>query len=489
MSETPKPTEEQHAIVDHFDKGSSFKISAFAGSGKTTTLKLLGQTFPKTKCAYLAFNKIIANEAKTKFPKNVHCQTFHSLAYHSVPKNLSSRTRSTRYMPSQIARDFKLFPTELPLKLDPKKNGVLSDWDQGVLLSRAVDNFCRSSEKQLKISHVLDALPKWASRERSVGYASQLVSAAQSLWDMSVSEKYDFKISHDVYLKFWSLQKPTIPADTIFLDEAQDADAIMLNILKSQPAQIVLVGDKHQQIYDFRGAINAMQSVKIPEFYLTKSFRFGQEIADVANLVLNKILGERKQIIGNELINSTIGHIQAPDALLARTNATAFEMALAYAQIGMKPKIEVDAKQINRMLDDCEKLMHGVTVDTRSLFFGFDSWTEVELFVEFNEQAEFAPFVRLIQKNELQILRHVVREMANPIEYDMVIMTAHKSKGMEYNKVKLLGDFKYNLEPSKEKEFVTDDEARLIYVAGTRAIHALDIGEMDDFYNVVKVFK
>lgn len=279
--------------------------------------------------------------------------------------------------------------------------------------------------------------------------------------------------------------KPTIPADTIFLDEAQDADAIMLNILKSQKAQIVLVGDKYQQIYDFRGAINAMQSVKIPEFYLTKSFRFGQKIADVANLVLNNVLGERKRITGNENLDSNISIIESPDAILTRTNATAFETALAYAQVGFKPKIEVDANQITRMLDDCEKLIQGQPIDTRSPFFGFDSWAEVELYIEFNEQAEFAPFVRLVQKNDLQLLRHVVSNMANPREYDLVVLTAHKSKGMEYNKVKLMGDFKYSLEP--DQEFVSTEEARLIYVAGTRAIQTLDLSEMEDFYKQAKI--
>lgn len=487
MGDLLKPTGEQEAVNEYFSKGNSFKISAFAGSGKTSTLKLLGNNYPKTKCCYLAFNRIIASEAKQKFSKNVHCQTFHSLAYQSVPKFLSQRTNGTRYIPLKIARDFRLYPTELPLKLDPKKNGILSEWDQGVLLSRAVDNFCRSSDKQVKISHILDALPKWAFREKSLDYASHLIPLAQTLWEMSTSEKYDFKISHDVYLKFWSLLKPTIPADTIFLDEAQDADAIMLNILKSQKAQIVLVGDKYQQIYDFRGAINAMQSVKIPEFFLTKSFRFGQQIADVANLVLNNVLGERKRITGNENIDSSISIIERPDAILTRTNATAFETALIYAQMGFKPKIEVDANQIIRMLDDCEKLLYGKSVDTRSPFFGFDSWNEVELYVEFNEQADFAPFVRLVQKNDLQILRHVVQNMANPSEYDLVILTAHKSKGMEYNKVKLMGDFKYSLEP--DHEFVSTEEARLIYVAGTRAIQTLDYSEMDDFYKTAKVLR
>ncbi len=33
------------------------KINAFAGSGKTTMLRLLAQAFPEKKLLYLAFNK------------------------------------------------------------------------------------------------------------------------------------------------------------------------------------------------------------------------------------------------------------------------------------------------------------------------------------------------------------------------------------------------------------------------------------------------
>ena len=483
MSGSPTPTEEQNEVLDFFGKGKSFKISAFAGTGKTSTLKMLAETYSKTKCSYLAFNRLIAQEASSKFPKNVSCKTFHSLAYHSVPKHISIRVHSQRYMPEDIAHDFRLYPIELPLKSDPTRTGVMSGWDQGVLISKAVDNFCRSSDKSVKFSHVMQALPKWVFREKCRDYALILTPLVQKFWEMCISEKYDFKISHDVYLKFWSLQNPIIHADTIFLDEAQDADAIMLNILKSQDAQIVLVGDKYQQIYQFRGAINAMQSVNIPEFYLTKSFRFGNQIAEIANAVLGRVLGERKKIVGNELIDSKIEYIPRPNAILARTNATAFEVALGCAQASIKTKIEVDTNQILSLLEDCDRLNNGEKLSVRSPFFGFKSWKEVELYVEMNEYADFAPFVRLVQKNDIETLKTTLQRMTTQDDYECVVLTAHKSKGLEYNSVKLMDDFKYSLEP--DEEFVQPDEARLIYVAGTRAIQTLDINEMSGFYDQI----
>ena|ERR1700730_9625263 len=77
------PTEEQLVARDKFLTGRPLKITAFAGAGKTTTLTLLAQS-RRTRGAYLAFNKSIADETKTKFPQTVDCRTTHSIAWHAV---------------------------------------------------------------------------------------------------------------------------------------------------------------------------------------------------------------------------------------------------------------------------------------------------------------------------------------------------------------------------------------------------------------------
>ena len=66
-----KPTKEQLDAMDLANTHCSFKISAYAGAGKTSTLKLIGQTLSDKNGLYLAFNKSIAEEAGTKFDNNV----------------------------------------------------------------------------------------------------------------------------------------------------------------------------------------------------------------------------------------------------------------------------------------------------------------------------------------------------------------------------------------------------------------------------------
>src|SRR6185437_16034846 len=78
-----KPTEEQQKAVDLFSGGGSLRIDAYAGTGKTTTLRYLAQGTDR-RGHYLAFNKSIATHAQQLFPTLVRCSTYHSVAYGAI---------------------------------------------------------------------------------------------------------------------------------------------------------------------------------------------------------------------------------------------------------------------------------------------------------------------------------------------------------------------------------------------------------------------
>jgi ABC-type glutathione transport system ATPase component len=74
----PKPTEEQVAACDVFASGEELALIAGAGTGKTTTLEMLGRTTRK-RGIYVTFNKAAADDASKRFPREVKCSTAHSL--------------------------------------------------------------------------------------------------------------------------------------------------------------------------------------------------------------------------------------------------------------------------------------------------------------------------------------------------------------------------------------------------------------------------
>jgi hypothetical protein len=54
----------------------------------------------------------------------------------------------------------------------------------------------------------------------------------------------DLPITHDFYLKLWTLSKPVINADLVMLDEGQDANGLLLKILEEQKCQVIYVGER-----------------------------------------------------------------------------------------------------------------------------------------------------------------------------------------------------------------------------------------------------
>src|SRR4051812_15453262 len=74
------PTQQQQKAIDAFLTGGSVKITAAAGTGKTTTLRHLATAAPDRKGVYVAYNKAIQEDANGTFPTNVECRTSHALA-------------------------------------------------------------------------------------------------------------------------------------------------------------------------------------------------------------------------------------------------------------------------------------------------------------------------------------------------------------------------------------------------------------------------
>ena len=78
MSDLKKPTAtyEQATAIDNARLGKSFKVIAYAGTGKTTTLQMISDAMPQRRGMYLAFNKAIASEAQAKFHRGVVAALF-----------------------------------------------------------------------------------------------------------------------------------------------------------------------------------------------------------------------------------------------------------------------------------------------------------------------------------------------------------------------------------------------------------------------------
>lgn len=284
------------------------------------------------------------------------------------------------------------------------------------------------------------------------------------------------------------MSEPNIPADYVLFDEAQDADPLMLGILLRQKStQVIYVGDAHQQIYAWRGAINAMQQLPLPESRLTTSFRFGETIADVANALLGG-LNETVPLLGNPNQKSSVvnkPHTKMRDAILCRTNARAMELLLAGLVHGDKVSLQADHQKLNRFVDAASLLKQGKRVTDVPELAWFNSWHDVHEYCETNEGSDIKPLVKLVDDHGTDPLKKALAKITPLEQADYVISTAHKAKGLEWNRVHIEDDYQFKINGLEHK--ITDEELRLLYVACTRAKVSLNIHHLYDLIQQLKL--
>ena len=341
----------------------------------------------------------------------------------------------------------------------------------GYLTARTVQRFCQSGDDAVLLHHVplsgkLDRIDPQYQEQFKV-YLSKL---AAHLWDRMNDPYDDAPLGHDGYLKLWSVSQPQLNYDFLLLDEAQDTNEAVLSVLRCQDSHLTLVGDRHQQIYEWRGATNAMASVEADaEAVLTRSFRFGDAVADAATSIL-RVLGESRRVIGDPTRNSRIASYGATRAVLCRTNAGVVSVVVESLATGRRPHVVGGVSELLRMLDDVTRLKRGIPAECAE-FFGFRDWSEVVEFAESDEGESLRSFVSIVGAfGEGALIQRLKSVEIQESSADLIISTGHKAKGREWDSVALHSDFEPRVSKDDPNKFVLNqEEARLLYVATTRA--------------------
>ncbi len=469
-------TSEQNLCADFAVKLNSFKTLAYAGTGKTKTLEAISYRMGKLgkKGLYLAFNRSVAGEAKSRFDSSITCRTFHSLAHAHVPAQLSKKAYNPKNFPKDLAEMYHLkesdckyssgYMAELKHRsykkfMEVNKRGGsrrFTATQKMQYINDAVKNFCKSSDVQLTSKH-FDHLD-WLNPTQNEAIIKELLPFAVRRWNDLTAPDNNLNISHDVYVKYWSLSNPQIKGyDYLLLDEWQDSDALMNYIVSNQNIPCFYVGDEYQSIYQWRGATDSLKKLDLPVVRLTQSFRFGESLANHANLILS-CLGETVPLIGNPEVHTDIVYdhdtsVKA-EAILCRTNKGAFAELVYQLQNfpDRKYAMLAEIREIKKWLEAAEQLINGSRTYHPDLS-AFDRWDDVLEYTELNKSDnEFASMVRLINQfsSSFTTLYSILDKVnSNMDEADCVITTVHKAKGLEWDSVCISSDFDLRLMPNK----------------------------------------
>jgi superfamily I DNA/RNA helicase len=114
----------------------------------------------------------------------------------------------------------------------------------------------------------------------------------------------------------------------------------------------------------------------------------------------------------------------------------------------------------------------------------FRSWSEAQAYADDAKDAEVGILVKIIDEFRDETPELVadlkMNEVKDPAEADIILTTAHKAKGLDWDYVQICDDFEFlaDLEAKLAEDpfaYFDDQEINLLYVAITRAKKALQL--------------
>jgi len=483
-------TREQKAII-HSE--GNIKINAVAGSGKTSTLIAYAMARPKTaRILYLAFNKSVKLEAIQKFKvrglTNVQVETAHSLAHRHIIRNSPYKIRSQPYKTHEIAE-------MLSLSSNGEKMGeyILANH-----INKFLSYYCNSNKSKPEELNYADVVNDPKAKGFVNTYHSLILHHAKIL--LRKMEKAEIDVSHDFYLKKFQLSSPDLSYDYILFDEGQDASPAMLDVFFKQKATKLIVGDSHQQIYGWRFAVNSLEKANFKPLNLSNSFRFNQNIAELARDILKR-KAHLNADVNCDIIGQGTSNKTKTRAVIARTNLGLLLNAINHVRNENTDKkiyfegninsytYASDGASLYDVLNLHENKKHNIR---DKMIRRMRDTSELKEYVEKTEDAELAMMLQIVEEYGSEIPSIIKNIKSKHIDgddkkqADAIFSTVHRCKGAEYDDVRLVNDF---ISEEKLKKIKSDqkketgnhrqliEEINLLYVAVTRTTNTIHIPE------------
>ena len=454
-------TAEQESHVNTILDGNNYAIQAPPGSGKTFLLLAMARKMSGYGLS-ISFNKLLAQEASTKFASSVTCKTGHALAYGAIGYKYKKKLQ--KLTGKQLADTFDIGDWQL----------YNSPSNKGYLILNTIRKYCYSSDEVMSYKH-LPRLTILQDADLDI-MREDLVQHANLVFNEMTDCSKPMPITHDVYLKIWALTNPIINKDFIFFDEYQDSNPVIAQVIKNQSCQKIFVGDQFQQIYAWRGAVNALQDENLTKLYITRSFRFGESIASMSNKIISSYYPHKFAYVpfhGNDDVTSSVhyGSLSSVDAILCRTNKGIIAETISSLEKGLSVHILGGTQQLTYLINSILQLKLQGYSNHPDLFL-FKNFADLKEYADSPMGGDIKPILKLIEQYGRERLLNILEStVEDPAEADVTITTAHKAKGLEWSKVRLSNDFKV---PSDQGN-PTQEETNILYVAASRALHQLDL--------------
>lgn len=462
------------------DKDERFLLGDFTithNSGKTHTLKeLCNRTKEGTSCLFMAFNKSIAEELKTKLPTTVECNTFHSMGLRTLMKNFRFR------MQLEENKCFSLCMELFDFRKKEHKEKMRYYFALQELWEKIRLSLCEINERNVSALCI----------EYDLDYENSMINDLNKInerWRKDCAKIQDnksFKMDFPdmLWIPYNFVDEMNFPKyQVVMADEGQDLFTLQKEILQryiKPRGRFVAVGDSKQLIYNFMGSdLDVFNSIKeMPNTIclpLSVTYRCAKKIVERANEVFP---GTECTATAKEGVvrSGDIFEAESGDFILCRNNFPLVAAFIMLLEKGKKASImgwdfgENLCRLMDNQscLDDLYLLLEDKASKLKKRGLSEIAIINNASYVALKEKVSIIETLYKRFPGSFLALKQKIKNIFSDDKTGIILSTIHKSKGLEAKRVFFLNP---ELIPSKfaktPKALYAED--CLKFVAITRA--------------------
>jgi len=441
-------------------------VNAGAGTGKTFTIVEGANRVNANRMGFLAFNKSIATELAERLPEHVEAKTFHALGMKAV-RDAVGRTKVNNWKVKNIidgilGRDYFAQPL---VKLISLVKGSMIDCTDNKEIYKLIDEynieFKTPREEVMGVDLVCQILDECKKQTNEIDFDDMI-------WLPLVNDY------------------PLPQFDILFVDEAQDFNEMQRQLVLActQLGRCIIVGDKNQAIYGFRGADSGSMSIfenqlkargsTVNSFGLTLTWRCPKSVVAEANRYVKEFncleTAEDGQVHVNAYLNPQKG-----DMVLCRYNAplvsafydliTQGKSAYILGRDMHKGLVNYVKKITKHNNMSSEEFMNLLTVDFRVNHAKLIDTDKQNQANTLSDKFECVKIFASKADTVGGIIAEIERLFNSRSKGDIQLSTVHKAKGLEADNVFILATERM----PHPKATNMQEERNICYVAITRA--------------------
>lgn len=454
------------------DTDKSYVIEAVAGSGKTSTIiKSLEYVSAFSKAVFLAFNKSIVRELSVKLPEHVPASTWHSLGLRNIIRTFGKVN----------VDDGKT------LTIFKNLNGEYGTWAG---IKRLVSLAKAEGEENPNFSDIFNSHGIVIEADK-ISYSFLM---ADRIFKESLRDTRN--IDFDDMLLFNAIGYITSfeTFTHLFVDEGQDTNKAQIKMLLSSlgdNGRSIVVGDRKQSIYRFRGADSLAMDRILTEINgenlpLSICYRCGKKIVGLAKTLVPQIEPFEDSPDGEILYTNhedMLEIVSNGDMILCRTNAPLVSTCLKL--IGKGKKATVRGRDIGKnlrslikktkekytLINDITDLLLYLNTYVREESFKLSAMERYQAIAALNDQREtiYALATGCDTEDDLYLrMDSIFSDQITPI----MLSSIHRAKGLESDRVFIIKPELLPHPAAKTPEEIAE-ENNIKYVAITRAKRVL----------------